>query len=65
MRAILLIVLVCMGAFGASHAATDAGGGEVRVPLEIYRQLVEQANHAGLDRQVDPAQGRNSAVALG
>ena len=44
MRAILLIVMTCMFAFGATHAATDAGGGEVRVPLETYRQLVEQAN---------------------
>ncbi len=44
MRAILLIVMTCMVALGAAHAATDAGGGEVRVPLEIYRQLVEQAN---------------------
>ncbi|MCK5366199.1 MAG: hypothetical protein KAR22_24650, partial [Gammaproteobacteria bacterium] len=44
MRAILLIVMTCIGAFGATHAATDSNGGEVRVPLEIYRQLVEQAN---------------------
>ena len=44
MRAILLIVMTCMVASGATHEATDAGGGEVRVPLETYRQLVEQAN---------------------
>jgi len=44
MRAILLIVMTCISAFGVTHAATDTNGGEVRVPLEIYRQLVEQAN---------------------
>ena len=42
MRAILLIVMTCISAFGVTHAATDTNGGEVRVPLEIYRQLVEQ-----------------------
>ena len=65
MRAILLIVLVCMGAFGASHAATDAGGGEVRVPLEVYRQLVEQANQDTRPAPVSYALGvANVVVAI-
>ena len=41
MRTILLIVMTCIGALGAAHAATDTNSGEVRVPLETYRQLVE------------------------
>jgi len=44
MRAILLIVMICIGVASAAMAATDATSGEVRVPLETYRQLVEQAN---------------------
>jgi hypothetical protein len=44
MRAILLIVMTCIGFASATHAATDSSGGEVRVPLETYRQLIEQAN---------------------
>jgi hypothetical protein len=44
MRAILLIVIACLGFAAATFAATDANTGEVRVPLETYRQLVEQAN---------------------
>ena len=46
MRAILLTVMTCIGAFGVAHAATDTKGGEVRVPLETYRQLVEHNRSA-------------------
>ena len=44
MRAILLTVMTCIGALSPAHAATDTNGGEVRVPLATYRQLVEQAS---------------------
>ncbi|TFH48321.1 MAG: hypothetical protein E4H01_06575, partial [Lysobacterales bacterium] len=44
MRTILLIVMTCIGLVSPTHAATETTGGEVRVPLETYRSLVEQAN---------------------
>ena len=50
MRAILLGLMFCLGLSSAVHAATDSSGGEVRVPLETYRHLVEQA-----DRDPRPA----------
>ena len=44
MRALLLTLMTCIGIMSAAQAATDTQGGEVRVPLETYRHLVEQAN---------------------
>jgi hypothetical protein len=44
MRTFLLTVMMCIGLTGVVHGATDSESGEVRVPLETYRQLVEQAN---------------------
>ncbi len=62
MRATLLIVMTCIGAFGATHAATDTNGGEVRVPLETYRQLVEQANQDARPAPVSYAIGVSNIV---
>jgi hypothetical protein len=36
--------MICLGLSCPAHAATSPGDGEVRVPLQTYRQLVEQAN---------------------
>jgi hypothetical protein len=44
MRTILLIMMICIGFASAAQAATNTDNGEVRVPLETYRQLVEQAS---------------------
>jgi hypothetical protein len=40
----LLTLMTCIGIVSAAQAATESNGGEVRVPLETYRQLVEQAS---------------------
>jgi hypothetical protein len=44
MRTLLLTLMICIGIASAAQAATDTTSGEVRVPLDTYRQLVEQAN---------------------
>ncbi len=44
MRTLLLTLMICIGMPSAVQAATDPDGGEVRVPLDTYRRLVEQAS---------------------
>ena len=44
MRTFLLTLMMCIGLAGPAQASTDSGSGEVRVPLDTYRHLVEQAN---------------------
>jgi len=44
MRTILLTIMICLGVASAANGATDTDTGEVRVPLETYQQLIEQAN---------------------
>ena len=44
MRTILLTMMICLSLANAANAATHANDGEVRVPLETYQQLIDQAN---------------------
>jgi hypothetical protein len=44
MRTILLTMMICLGLAGAASGATHSNDGEVRVPLETYQQLIDQAN---------------------
>ena len=44
MRTILLTMMICLSLANAANAATHANDGEVRVPLEAYQQLIDQAN---------------------
>ena len=44
MRTLLLTLMTCIGMLSTAQATTGSKDGEVRVPLETYRQLVEQAS---------------------